>query len=391
FLYLWQQGFGGKLPWYLTLSSIGTIDVVIIGIIIILTFFTFWLTERNETKTERETQDFRASLMHALAGASLYFHNTRRRQQLAPGENLAAVAQNVDDMTRQAMLALQNMVEASLQKFDETTTKITDSLNKTTTEMTTNLQGTINQALSWFKDISKRMGDQLNEGDRYVVSLRRFVAGLDKLSQDMNESARTLVSSNGELTTGMNNLLKPVNDLAGQQQKLVDAAQDSVIHLEKTAASLTTLSQKQDRWGSELSDALDDLKMAVEKAVQLAADAGALMTKQKEFLEKQEKQYDSQRNLASLTSDATVSLKDALTEIKVGATSLRSIARDMYDLVNLQRSSNVTSVVESYSNAAQIIEQSGNSLSASAVVVYETSQRLADLIYELEKRLTTIK
>ena len=133
------------------------------------------------------------------------------------------------------------------------------------------------------------------------------------------------------------------------------------------------------------------MNLAIEKAVQLATDAGNLMAKQKEFLEKQERQYDSQRNLASLTSDATVSLKDALTEIKVGATSLRSIARDMYDLVNLQRSSNVTSVVESYSNAAQTIEQSGNSLSASAVVVYETSQKLANLIYELERRLTTIK
>ena len=229
----------------------------IISIIIILTFFTLWLSERNEAKTEQETQDFRASLMHALAGASLYFHNTRRRQQLAPGENLAAVAQNVDEMTRQTMNSLQAMIETSLRQFNETTRLITDSLNQTTNQMSRSLNETINQALGWFREISTRMGNQLTEGDKYLTSLKAFVVGFDKLALDMNESAQTLVRSNGALTTGMNNLLKPVNDLAGQQQKLVDAAHDSVIHLEKTATSLTDLSKKQDRWGSELSDALE--------------------------------------------------------------------------------------------------------------------------------------
>jgi hypothetical protein len=90
-------------------------------------------------------------------------------------------------------------------------------------------------------------------------------------------------------------------------------------------------------------------------------------------------------------SDATVSVREALTSIDTGGKSLRSMAHDMNDLLDLQRSGDASAYMQSYAIAAQMIEKSANSLNASAIAIYNASQKLTDVVYELEGRLSAIK
>jgi hypothetical protein len=149
--------------------------------------------------------------------------------------------------------------------------------------------------------------------------------------------------------------------------------------------------RKQDRWSAELSDVLDNLHVAVEKGVQLATTVGNLNAQQGAFLQSLEKERNAQRDLATLMSDATVSVREALTNIDTAGKSLRSMAHDMNDLLDLQRSSDTSALMQSYAIAAQMIEKSANSLNGSAIAIYNASQKLTDVTYELEGRLTAIK
>ncbi len=80
-------------------------------------------------------------------------------------------------------------------------------------------------------------------------------------------------------------------------------------------------------------------------------------------------------------------MKEALASIGEGGRSLRSMAHDMKDIADLQRSSDNSSIVQTYAHAAQVIEKSGNSLNASAIAIYDAGQKLSDMIDELQNHL----
>ena len=161
--------------------------------------------------------------------------------------------------------------------------------------------------------------------------------------------------------------------------------------LQGATTTLTDIGRKQSHWSTELSDVLDNLNVAVEKGVQLATTVGNLNAQQGTFLQSLEKEREAQRDLAKLTSDATVSLREALSSVDTAGKSLRSMAHDMRDLLDLQRSSDTTTFMQGYAIASQMIEKSANQLNAAAIAMYGASQKLTNVIDELEGHLAASK
>lgn len=380
FLYLWQEGFGGRLPSYLTLSSIGIVDAALIAFILVLTLITFSMDRTNTLEKEREAFKFRAELTHALAGASLLLAGKRKPEPITAGDNLEVVAQKYDAMTQATNAKFDGMVQKVLAQFNTMTGQVMSQFADTTKRIT-----------DQFNAVSKKMDAQLQAGNTYLSTLNTFVQGFDTLSKDMQESAKLLKDTNNNLATSINGLVTPAKEMAKQQKDLADAVKDSVALLQSSAKTLSDLGKGQNALAQDMRDTLDTMNIAVEKAVQLASSVGNFTTQQGLFLKQLEQERDAQRQLALLMSDASVNVKEALASMGQGGLSLRGIAHDMKDLVDLQRSSDNSSVVQTYTSAAHTIERSGQALNASAVAIYDASQKLADAIDELENRLATTK
>lgn len=379
FLYFWQQGFGPGFPPLLTLGSVALIDAIILFSILVLTFVTYALAQANTNRSDREAESLRAELVHVLAGASLCL-NSVRRQQLTAGDNLEGVARQIEAMSRQASSQFQKMVDQIVNKFT------------TMTEQTTTRLGEMaDQIYTQFNGVAQQMKLQAEEGTRYLGTMTGFAARLDRLSTEMHTAAKTIETTNAGLHTTMNDLVEPARDLSLQQKGLTDATRESLVLLQGATTTLTDIGRKQGHWNTELSDVLDNLNVAVEKGVQLATTVGNLHTQQGAFLQSLEKEREAQRDLAKLTSDATVSLREALSSVDTSGKSLRSMAHDMKDLLDLQRSSDTTTFMQGYAIASQMIEKSANQLNGSAIAMYNASQKLTDVIYELEGHLTPSK
>jgi hypothetical protein len=379
FLYFWQQGFGPGFPQILTLGNVALIDAIILISIFILTFVTYLLAQTGTSKSDQEAQSLRAELVHALAGASLCLHVVRQ-QRITASDNLEVVARQIEAMAHQANSQFQKMVEQVMNQF-----------TAMTKQTTTHFGEMADQVYTQFNGVAQQMSVQMEEGKKYLGTMTNFAEKLDRLSTEMHASAQVIETTNMSLLTSVNDLVEPARDLSLHQKTLTDAAKESFDLLQGTTTTLADLGRKQNQWSTELSDVLDNLHVAVEKGVQLATTVGNMNTQQGAFLQSLAKEREAQHDLATLMSDATVGVREALTSIDTAGKSLRSMAHDMKDLHDLQLSSDTSALMQGYAIAAQMTEKSANSLNASAIAIYNASQKLTDVIYDLEGRFTSIK
>jgi len=380
FLYLWQGGFDGRLSPLLTLSSIAFFDAGLLLLILILTFFTFYLDQQNTEHSDTEALQLRGELMHALTGASLLLVGKRKPEPLTAGDNLEVVAQKYDQMTRETNARFQSMVKQVLDQFNDMTKLVLDQFNETTKRIT-----------GQFDNVSLKMDGQLQAGNAYLKTLNTFVAGFNLLSTQMQDAAQNLRATNNSLTSSINGLIVPAQEMAQQQKQLSESVKESTALLQSSAKSLSEFGAKQNVLSQDMREILDNIIAAVEQATKLASSAGNYSGQQAQFLKQLEQERDAQRQLALLMSEASINVREALTNMGEGGRSLRAIAHDMKDMVDLQRSSDNTSVVQTYTDAANIIQRSGQALNVSANAIYDASQKLADAVDELESRLATTK
>lgn len=495
FLYLWQQGFNGSLPSWLTFSSIAWLDVVLLVLIFLLTLFMYSQSQirtfqqgRVALQREQDAQVLRSDLVHVLAVASLYLSKYKR--PLTAGDNLELVARRIDTtarrmeekfesiigqfdgMTQNVTKRLEGMTQNVTQRFDGMTQNVTknfdgmtqnltdkfdgmtqnvtknfdgmaqnvtsrfdgmtqnvtknldgmtQSLEKNFDGMTQNIadrfdgmtqnvthgfdgmikdvfdkyDGMSQQVIRRFGILTNQMMEQLLDGSKYLKEVGNLTSGVIQTSQQIRLTADTLKETNAELVLGMKNLVAPATDLSQQQEVLINTAANSLRLLEDAANSMVDLGKKQDRWGTDLRNILDTLDLTIDKAADLAMRVGDFTSRQDTFLSQMQQEQQAQTALATLISDATEKVKEALREAITSAHSLNSMATDMNDMMRLQASNTANhqtiETIQRYANAAQAIERSSSSLDSSAGTLQKAGQQLTGVIQELEKRFTAIK
>ncbi len=105
FLFLWQQGFGGRI--WLTLSRIALIDGMLLGLVAVLTLF---VMSRNNQK-DREADHVRDDLAGVLADASLALTARRTRQTAGFVYEFDRIAQELLGEVRQERLRIQDIAD----------------------------------------------------------------------------------------------------------------------------------------------------------------------------------------------------------------------------------------------------------------------------------------
>ncbi|GHO85641.1 hypothetical protein [Dictyobacter formicarum] len=301
FLFWWQQGFNGQLPGWLRASNVVLLDVLLL---LAWLLFSLWLTigpsrrqQEHRQVQARQEQELRASLTHMLALVTLYL--AQYKSQLSTAENLTLVARRIDamgsrleknfeqvtgrfdSMTRQVATQFDNQAQHMTEQFEDMTRQVSDrftgmaqeltqGFDGVTTDVATRYDSMSQQVMHRFGQVTDRMLEQLLEGSKYLKEIGKLTAGVVKTADHVRAAATILQETNGELALQAQNLVAPTADLARQQASLITVASRSMQLLEEVSNTMADLSQKQDRWGTDLRNILDTLDLTVERAAELA-------------------------------------------------------------------------------------------------------------------------
>ncbi len=398
FLYLWQQRFGGTLPEYLTLSSIAVADVIILLFIFALTFFAYILSNSSTARKDQDAQRLRANLNHAITGAVLSLH---ARPQLTSENNLELVARNLESTMRhivdqvqttsqQSITRLDKLAQDSGMRIERLSQDATARFEKLAHDITGQFTSATQQTRIQLGQIVQEVTRQVEAGKEYLTELGSLTSGVVKTASEIQDAAQALKTTNTSLSNSIDNLITPADTIAKQQALLLDAVQRSVGLLQGNAKNIGDLVTRQQKMAAELADTLDTLTLAVEKFAALGTEQSDLVQQHGTFLQSLRDEHDKQGQLAVLLSDATIGVKNALSEMNTGAISLRSMAVSMNDMMRLQAAMvdnpgmaavvDLSNITQSCENAAHTMENSGNTLKASAIAILRASQQLRDVL-----------
>ncbi len=398
FLYLWQQHFNNTLPDYWTLSSIAATDVFILLFILIITFLAFILSHNSSVRKDEDARLLRAHLNHAITGAILTLHS---RPQLTANDNLELVARNLDSTVRhvidqvqiaskQSADSLDRMAQDTTQRLDRMAQDTSNRFEKMARELTGQFANASMQNRTQLDRIVQDITKQVEAGKEYLVQLGSLTSGVVKTASELQVTANILKTSNVSFINSVNKLVTPAENLSKQQAQLLDAVQKSVGLLQNNATSINNFATKQQVMAEDLAKTLDTLTLATENFATLGQEQNGLVNQHANFLQELQEEHKKQGDLAVLLSDATVSAKNALSEMNNGAISLRSMAVSMNDLMRLQASMvsnpgmpvavDLSNITRSYENTAQSMESVSNTLKVSAFAIQKASQQLRDVL-----------
>src|SRR6266849_1357448 len=273
FLYLWEQGFGGRLPDVLRLSNIGLIDATILAIIFALTFIVTLLSNASNREQDLRAERLHGDLVHAIAGASLCLLD-KPALFVDSSDN---VEKRIEVMSRSGLVKFDTLALQMARQFDD----LTKQMGTQFADVSKQFDRIAKELSAQFANIEKEFSGQLQESNKHLITLGQFVGGVNKLSIEMKTAADTLQKANSELSHNLNLLVGPVTSLSKQQQGLLVAANQSVAHLEDAIRKLSDLDTQQKKWVGQFLDTIETLDISMGRMESIVSNIGDFNKHQK--------------------------------------------------------------------------------------------------------------
>ncbi len=386
FLYLWEQGFGGRLPDLLRLSNVGLIDAAILFIIFMLTWIVSLFASARNRSQEKLALVLHSDLMNVIAQASLCLRDKPA--------SLISPSTSMDDAAKQ----IESLAHSTLERFEDVADKIGDKFEVLTKNIETHFADaakefeSVAQKLSkHFEDIEAGLTKQLQESDKQLKVMSALAGNVSKISTEIRTAADALENVNKELSGNLNSLISPVKDLSKQQQALLNAANDAVTHLEETAKKFGAIDDKQEKWGKKFLDTLGTFDISINKIESIIMSIGDYNKEQQTFLTELQQQGNNLSGAIQGLNDATWAIEKGLDAFDQGSDNIRSIAVDLSDIQRftsaLSDNNNIRQIVDDYGQAARVIEQSASAVSDAAAGMDQVTRDLKDVTSKLKTRL----
>lgn len=408
FLYLWQRGFDGTLPDIFKLGNVALLDVLVLLLIMLFTFFAHWFPNKREDKI----RVLYTELVHAIGEVSFYLASHR----LTNSDNLEKIARKIETMSKDTLTSMADLAkQLSIQLGDITTEtakkleilmeNIITSFSKVSQESIEQFKAFTQQATSSLDTISERMDEQMDlftqhtqkqfdAGTAYINQLGQLAGGTKQLSQDLEATSRALQSSSGDISTRVTELVGTIAGLSAQQKDLHDVVKTSAEHLTTSSVALSDLRQKQVEWSTELHNTFSQLKTAVERTATLTTTLEDQARHQISFLDQLKLERDAQTKQTGQVINAAENLKNALDAMNNGTVEVRRLAIDMNDIIRLQAAipktlkGDLAEIVQGHTGAAQALESSANTLAVSAQAI---NKAVNEVIHVQSTIPTTLK
>src|SRR5581483_865131 len=209
FLYLWQQGFNGTLPGWLTFGGVIVVDVVLLIIIFLLTLPMYALSQIRKSRQEQqaqareqEVQTLRTELGQALAGAALYL--ARYQHPIRPGENLERVARRLDATARK----MEEWFERIAGQFDGMTRNVTSQFEGMTQNISNGFAGMSQSVTSQFEGMSQNVISRFEGTSQNVTS--QFEGMTQQVTKNFADMTQTVTDNFEGMTQNITQDMKDI-------------------------------------------------------------------------------------------------------------------------------------------------------------------------------------
>jgi chromosome segregation ATPase len=184
FLVLWERGFGGLSEWYApSFSTVALIDAFLIGVIIVLTFYSHGRREAREEKVDQTAEHFQADLDNVLAEAAVV---------LAMGRG-----------SRPALLA--RGVERLVDRFEQNSQELLTRL-RVEHDRLGELASRREREFADFGVFASGMRAGAEETHRLLVELRQVSSGLQTALEDLTSEVSSSVDQGRTLLKAVQGL-----------------------------------------------------------------------------------------------------------------------------------------------------------------------------------------
>ncbi len=293
FLYLWQQGFNGRLAWWQTLSWMALIDFFILFLVLALTVIVYSLSNWIKMRRESEASKLNARLSHALAGAALCLATRKWTQPTS------------------VVTDLKNLV----QQFEVHTNALVARIEALNTLQQTQIKGEV----------------------AYRSDLQALLTNLKTTIDGLRGINTTLASNVSSVSTAMNG----VSTKLDTQLHKID---HSLTLLGRQITTQEALLKEQQSWGANLKDSIEKLGKAAitgettanvqgKVAKELDALVKSIAEQQHSFLTAVSEQQKAQQQLEKDALAVAINTQTVVVGMQQCARDLHGYTRDMYDLV----------------------------------------------------------
>jgi ABC-type transporter Mla subunit MlaD len=387
FLYLWEQGFDGHLSsWFglhPTLSLVGLIDASILLLVIGLTLLVMLLNRREERLLERRVQIFHSRLVQALTGATLLL----RHQPAAhsAGENLAAVAERIDDMAKQVLQTFERLGDRLGQRFES----VAQEMEKRFTQVADQFKGVANDLTTSTRQINQEFTQQLHLGKGLLETLRTLVENGTRVAGELSTCGQSLLQASTTISEGLRAVAVPLENLHQQHGALLKEIAASSGHLKQAATDFEKVSSSWKR----LLDAVEVFDLAIGKLDHLGETLDKAAQASAGFLVELRQERSEQAKLAQSLAEAVQNMRDDLQLLEQHKVAIHSIVVDMYDTLRLQAAFSAGSgpaalrSVNGVNTVVQGLEEGGRDLRAAALQLAATAQDLKTIFGDLTQQM----
>jgi hypothetical protein len=360
FLLLWQRGFGGEGGVFSpTFSMVAIVDAMIIGVIIVLTFYSHGRREEREESIQRTANSFQTDLDNVLAEATV---------ALAP-----------DRAGRPAMLA--RSVERLAERFDVNSQELLTRLKVEHDRLEAIAIGR-EKEFAVFGIFARGMRAGAEETHRLLIDLRQVSNGLQQALED-------LTSEIGVASDQQRSLHNAVNSL--ERLVATNIQSDHAVVRQLTEAT-TTLAESADRSLAGAEAAAQAGRVATEAVRGIAEMTAALAASQSRLEHAIAGESESNARLTDTLRtgmNGVGASTKSLTEIAAGLSSLREEFSRIGDL-SQEQSITLSRLLTEQSAIASGLGQVARDLSAVGIATSQRQREVNEEVAGLVRRLDTL-
>lgn len=355
FLFLWERGFGGHAsPLAPSFSQVALIDAVLIGIIIILTFYSHGRREAREDKIDATANLFQADLDNVLAEASVILAGDRGDRPERLAVSVERLAERFERNSQELLSRLRVEHDRLEQMANRREREFADfgvfaSGMRAGAEETHRLLVELRQISAGLQHALEDLTSEVSTTSDHQRTLLSAVQGLERLTTNNIQSDQAVSRQLGTAATTLADVAEKALAGADASTQAARVATEAVRGIGEIAQHLATSQSRVEaalaaevETNTRLADALRGSTGGVTASTRTLQEIGAGLSHLR----------DEFARLASQSADQAMTLRSLLDDQAGIASDLTKVARDVssISIVTAQRQEAVNKEVSALVN-----------------------------------------
>lgn len=360
FLVLWENGFDGLAGFFEpSLSHVAFLDAILIGVIIILTFYAHGRREEQEDTIADTTSLFQAEMDNALAEASVLLATDRSSRPV----RLADAVERMADSFEESSGALLTQLQVEHDRME----MLASRREKEFTD---------------FGVFATGMRSGAEEMHRILASLRDVAHGLERSLQDLASDLAQSADQQRSLLTAVTNLERLTSSSIQNDQAATRQLAQTAARLEETAEKTISGAEQTSQAGRHAMD-------AVKSVGEIARDVSASQARIDEILTAQTTASSQLSETLRKSDTSTGQTARQLAEIGNGLVALQ---RDFAAVgqQNAKQIETLNGMLQRQAEGGQNLDKLMRDIGGVAMSTTQRQREVNDAVQHLVQRLDTL-